>query len=490
MLAIGFIQDGLFKYANEAYCDISGYSIDEIMSWKPYEYIKVVHPDDREFVMAQAKKKQTGASDATPSYQFKGLTKSGEVKWLELYSKTVLYKKKQADLFMFIDVTDRTQARKALQESEERFRRFSAAAFEAIVIHEEGVLISGNDQFYEKFGYKPEDLIGKDIVLSTVAPEAIETVRKEIDASGMGPYESIGIKKDGTRFPMEIRVREWRDEERKLRVAAIMDISERKRKEEELENYRKHLEDLVKRRTAGLEAKNKELEVFTYSVSHDLKAPLRGIDGYSRLLEEEYSDKLDEEGLLFLNNVRQSAAQMNLLIEDLLAYSRMERRQLQPVSIAVRPMIDTLVSQKSHDIEACNIRISVNLPFEVMTSDLETLRQVLDNYLDNAIKFMKKDSSGVVEVGGKENQESWTLWVKDNGIGFDPQYHDRIFNIFQRLHRSEDYPGTGVGLAIVRKAVERIDGRVWAESEIGKGSVFFISIPKKRDSYLKGATHG
>ena len=227
-----------------------------------------------------------------------------------------------------------------------------------------------------------------------------------------------------------------------------------------------------------LEAKNKELETFTYSVSHDLKAPLRGIDGYSRLLVEEYADKLDDEGLLFLNNVRQSATQMNQLIEDLLAYSRMERRQLQPVSIELGSMIDMMISQRTRDIKEGSISISVNLPFETVTSDTETLRQVLANYLDNAIKFSKKDASGVVEISGQEDPEVWTLWVKDNGIGFDPQYQDRIFNIFQRLHRSEDYPGTGVGLAIVRKAVERIGGRVWAESETGKGSTFFITIPK------------
>ena len=378
-----------------------------------------------------------------------------------------------------INITERKQAEKALRESEERFRRFSAAAFEAIIIHEEGVLVSANDQYYEMFGYEPAELMGKQALPFTMAPEVIESTRKEIATGGLGPYESIGLKKDGTRFPIEIRVREWEYKGRVVRVAAIMDITERKHIEVELENHRKHLEDLVKRRTERLEVKNKELEIFTYSVSHDLKAPLRGIDGYSRLLMEDYADKFEDEGLLFLSNIRRSAEQMNQLIEDLLTYSRAERRQLQVVPIALRPMVEMLISQKSHDMEAGNIRISVNLPFDMITSDPETLRQVLDNYLDNAIKFMKKDALGAVEVGGRESQASWTLWVKDNGIGFDNQYHDRIFNVFQRLHRTEDYPGTGVGLALVRKAVERIEGRVWAESEVGKGSVFFISIPKR-----------
>lgn len=259
----------------------------------------------------------------------------------------------------------------------------------------------------------------------------------------------------------------------------IRDITDRKRIDNELNAYRLRLEALVKQRTTALEAKNKELETFTYSVSHDLKAPLRGIDGYSRLLTEEHSDKLDGEGLQFLKNIRQSAAQMNQLIEDLLTYSRMERRQIQPVSIRLGPLIDTMISQRARDIELKQISLSVDLPFQSLISDMETLRQVMGNFLDNAIKFLKKDVPSAVEIGGKEEKGSWTLWVKDNGIGFDDKYHDRIFTIFQRLHRAEDYPGTGVGLAIVRKAAERINATVWAESDVEKGAVFFITIPKQ-----------
>jgi light-regulated signal transduction histidine kinase (bacteriophytochrome) len=262
-------------------------------------------------------------------------------------------------------------------------------------------------------------------------------------------------------------------------LAVVSDIHQRKLTELELETHRKHLEELVDQRTAEIQAKNKELETFTYSVSHDLKAPLRGIDGYSRLLLEEYADSLDDEGQTFLGNVRKSAEQMNQLIEDLLVYSRMERRGIHTAMVELAPLVEMLIFERQQDIESRRIKIIRNIPFESVAADVDMMRQVIGNYLDNAIKFSKPDrESPLVEISGYENDAAWTLSVKDNGIGFDPQYHDRIFEIFHRLHRVEDFPGTGVGLAIVRKAVERIGGRVWAQSDLGKGATFFVKIPK------------
>ncbi len=155
-------------------------------------------------------------------------------------------------------------------------------------------------------------------------------------------------------------------------LAVIRDIRQRKAADKELAEYREHLEELVDRRAAEIKAKNKELEMFTYSVSHDLKAPLRGIDGYSRLLAEEYADKLDEEGLFFLNNVRQGTAQMNKLIEDLLAYSRMERKDLHLTVIDLKSLIENLLNQRTHDMEQCRIEVTVDLPFQTVESDTET----------------------------------------------------------------------------------------------------------------------
>jgi signal transduction histidine kinase/ABC-type amino acid transport substrate-binding protein len=246
----------------------------------------------------------------------------------------------------------------------------------------------------------------------------------------------------------------------------------------ELNQYKERLEGMVAKRTAELESKNNELETFTYSVSHDLKAPLRGIDGYSRLLAQDYTDKLDEEGLLFLKNIRHSTQQMNQLIEDLLAYSRMERRDIQFIPIDLPLLVDSLIQEREQDFLQRKIKIKKNIPFQEILCDRESIRQILGNLLDNAIKFTKDKSVACIEINGDENSNEWIICVKDNGAGFDPKYQKRIFGMFQRLHHSEDYPGTGVGLAIVKKAVLRIGGSIRAQGELDRGAVFYVQFPK------------
>ena len=258
----------------------------------------------------------------------------------------------------------------------------------------------------------------------------------------------------------------------------LIDITERRRAEQEIRSLNVDLEHRVADRTSELEAKHREMEAFTYSVSHDLKAPLRGIDGYSRLLESDHADKLDEEGRFFVAMIRKATAHMGDLIDDLLAYSRVERGRPKLGPVAPAPVVAAVMDGAAAEAAAGAIALSHSVdPALTVLGEHDGLVLALRNLVDNAIKFTAGRPDRAIEVGARRALDHALFWVRDNGPGFDMRYHDRIFEIFQRLHRAEEFPGTGVGLAIVRKAVERMHGKVWAESAKGEGATFYIQLP-------------
>ncbi len=261
---------------------------------------------------------------------------------------------------------------------------------------------------------------------------------------------------------------------RPLAFMTMTDITERHHAQVQLDELNRALEQRVQERTAQLAAKSKELESFCYSVSHDLKAPLRGIDGYSRLLAEDFGPKLGDEGRKFIDNVRLATRQMTELIEDLLAYSRQERRTLMPTRIELREFVADQLARLDLARQGVNLAVEVE-PVGVW-ADPESLAIALRNLMDNARKFSAHHPQPTVTIGTRCTEGRCVLSVQDNGSGFDMRFHDKIFEIFQRLHRVEDYPGTGVGLALVRKAMDRMGGRVWAQGEPGVGATFYLEL--------------
>jgi len=370
--------------------------------------------------------------------------------------------------------------------------RMVAEAYKALVeaapvgiwrLDREGRVEHWNRAAERIFGWSAAEVDGASVPIVQGA-EQLEEFRRLLDrmlaGESLHEIETRRTRKDGTRIDVSISGAPIRD--RHGRVVActcvVADVTERLRVEKEVRALNARLEARVAERTARLEALNAELEAFTYSVSHDLKAPLRGIDGYSRLLLEEHADRLDEDARVLARNVRDGARRMEHLIEDLLSYSRLERRELHVEEVELHDVATEVARMLEGDCRERGVALRVTVaPGLTARADRAGLEQALRNLADNSIKFTREVDAPEVEIGGRVEGDRRLVWVRDNGVGFDMDFHDRIFEIFHRLHRAEEYPGTGIGLALVRKTMERMGGRVRAESTPGAGATFYLELP-------------
>jgi len=255
---------------------------------------------------------------------------------------------------------------------------------------------------------------------------------------------------------------------------------ETRRTEEALYKAYEELEIRVAERTKELQAVNKELEAFAYSVSHDLKAPLRAIDGFSQILLEDHRDKLNRKGKRVLGVIRGNTERMEHLIEDLLTFSRLGRKEMEESKINMEKLTRDVFEELKNVTPEQKLKIKINA-LAPAWGDESLIREVLTNLISNAIKFSKNEETSAIEVGGQLQDNENIYYVKDNGVGFDMKYSDKLFGVFQRLHTQKDFKGTGVGLSLVQRIIHRHGGRVWAEGKVNKGATFHFTLPKRKE---------
>ncbi len=510
--------EGHLIYANAEWHRLSGLRIDEFADGG---WTAAIHPQDRELVRQEWF--QAARDGRAFSHEFRLLTPSEEIRWVHFRAVPLLdshgtrighagsvedvtdrlraeialrkmhdeleepvqertEKLAQSNEILSRQIAERHRAESELRKSDERFRMVVRATNDAVWDWD---LVQGelwwSEGFHNIFGHQPADN-KPEAWVSRVHPEdrdrVVQGIRTLIASGGeFWSEEYRFLKRDGDYACVFDRGYVLRDADGKAvrMIGAMMDITSRRKAENEAKNLNAELENRVADRTSQLEIANKELESFSYSVSHDLRAPLRAIEGFARVLQEDYSIQLGSEGRRFLDIITSSSRQMALLIDDLLTLSRLGRQELKrhPVDMT------DLVSRVWNDSQS-SLRVPVDFRLEKLpgtTGDEALLRQVWMNLIENAIKFSSGKTAPVIQVSGRRESQFTVYSIADNGAGFDGKYAEKLFGVFQRLHSKEDFEGTGVGLAIVHRLVHRHGGNAWAEGRVNEGATFFFNLP-------------
>jgi len=386
-----------------------------------------------------------------------------------------------------LDITERKNAEIALKDTLIKVQRFAEALdnIPSYIYMKDlnGQYVYANHATLKLFGCSAAELAGscdeKFFPPETVAK--LKAVDERVLEHGEATMEEIDVHPDSAerRVYLEVKYPIYDDAGKISGLCGIStDITERKQLEEEIRQLNSELERRVVARTAELEEANKELEAFSYSVSHDLRTPLRAIDGFSRMLLEDYESKLDDEGKRLLNVVRDNTSRMSRLIDDILHFSRAGRTGMTVSAIDMEGLVRAVIDELKP--LAAGRKLQINLgSLPGAQGDRTMLHQVFENLLANAIKFTGKNEEAHIDIGGRIEAGQAVYYVKDDGAGFDMQYAGKLFGVFQRLHGVEEFEGTGIGLAIAKRIIVRHGGTIWAEGEVGKGATFYFSIPAK-----------
>ncbi len=376
----------------------------------------------------------------------------------------------------------RQKAETALRTSEERFRLMvsDVATYAILTLDPDGLVVTWNAGAQRIKGYREEEIVGQHFS-RFYPPEDIAAGKPEMElkiAAAEGRIEDEGwrIRKDGSRFWASVVVTAMRDARGKLVgfSKVTRDLTESKRAEEEVRNLNRSLEQ----RVTELTIVNRELDGFTYSLAHDLRAPLRHMHGFAELLWRSSHENLRDEEKSFLTTILNSSKEMGRLVDGLLNFARLGRTDLKQTRVDLRQVVEDVRSQLEPETKDRALTWHIGgLP--AVSGDPALLRQVFLSLLSNAVKYTGKTAAACIEIGSHNSADKITVFVRDNGAGFDMQYAGKLFEVFQRLHHSDDFEGIGVGLANVRRIIERHGGRVWAEGAPGRGATFYFSLPQK-----------
>jgi PAS domain S-box-containing protein len=341
-------------------------------------------------------------------------------------------------------------------------------------------IILWNTGMEKMYGWQKSEALGKTShdLLRTEFSEPVETIRSKLFRDGHWEGELIHFRKDGRRIFVSSQWVLHTDAQGK--PAAILeinnDITERRQAEEEVVRMNQQLEQRVEDRTSELMAANREMEAFTYSVAHDLRAPLRHIDAFARILHEDFASTLAPEAQRYLENIRNGSRNMSRLVDDLLNLARVGRQELKRQPVPLGGLVNEVLADLKNETQGRSIEWHLQ-PLPSAQCDPGLLKQVFANLLSNAVKYTRPREVAVIEVGADKKNGETTLFVRDNGVGFNMKYSDKLFGVFQRLHRAEEFEGTGVGLATVDRIIRKHGGSVWAEAGVDKGATFYFTIP-------------
>lgn len=461
---------------------------------------------------------QKAVKEQRNSFQFRHRLANGEIRDVEIFTGPIEYQGGTLLYSIIHDITARKQAERALEESEERYRQLLELAPVGIAVECEEKIQFINPAGVQLLGGKSaDDIIGKTISDFT-PPDRQEDIlnqfRRRMAGEMVYPAENILRKLDGSLVNVEVvanpilyldkpaiqiiatDITERKKIEEKIlanqmelqrllaeadqsRLVLLSLVEDQKAAEEKLNQLNVELEKRVSQRTAQLEAVNKELEAFSYSVSHDLRAPLRGIDGWSLALLEDYGDQLNEEAQRYLQRVRDETQRMGQLIDDLLRLSRVTRVEIKQSEVDLSELAKMIMSRLLEENGQPHIEAKIQEGL-LVSGDVNLLEILLTNLLSNALKFSGRQAQPKIEFGRETINGQPTYFVRDNGVGFDMQYAKNLFGAFQRMHKQTEFPGTGIGLATVQRIVNRHGGKVWADAKKNEGATFYFTLGEKK----------